>query len=156
MSDFTFTVPVLPDQMLSSNAGNRSRRNPWAVAEAKGALKSATMEALMRLPEVPFFSRCIVAVTVWHSRKKPKVEQCPRCLEAALGDKSISSCLCYRPWDAGNIGGDVLKPILDGMKWMEVFSDDSADIVEEVRLRIGKVATVAEEHIEVCVLEVVE
>lgn len=153
MIDFTFKIPVLPDRMLSSNAGNRSRRNPWAVAEAKGALKGATMEALMRAGELPHPTRCTVTVTVWHSGKRPRVEQCPRCLEAAMADKSISTCCCYRPRDVGNIGGDVLKPILDGMVWMEMFADDSADIVEEVRLRIGRVATVAEERIVVNVWE---
>lgn len=150
MTSFAFTIPALPDRLLSSNAGGRSRRNPWAVAEAKGVLKNNTMEAMKDHQPIPAFARCTVTVTLYHSNKRPKVEECPRCLIEALNGGD-AACCCYRPSDVGNIGGDVLKPILDGMTWMEMVTDDDYTHVEAVTLRIGRVATVAEERIEVYV-----
>ena len=150
---FCFTIPGLPQRLLSSNGGNRSRRDPWAVANAKGELKGETIEALMEIQPLPTFDRCTVALTLLHSNKKPKVEQCPRCLLAAIEDRRIDACRCYRPADVGNIGGDVLKPILDGMVWMEMMPDDDWTHLVAVTLRIGRVATVEDERIEVRVQE---
>ena len=154
MTALTFTVPVLPDRMLSSNAGNRSRRNPWAVAEARGRLKNDTMEALKDLQPLPAFVVCVADVTLHRTNKRPKVEQCPRCLLRALEDRSVDGCCCYRPRDVGNIGGDVLKPVLDGLVWMEVLPDDDYRHLTAVTLRIGEVETLAEECIEVTVREI--
>ena len=65
-------------------------------------------------------------------------------------------CVEYRPKDVGNIGGDVLKPILDALVWMELIKDDDYTHIPEVRLRIERVAEVADEGIYVEMQEVRE
>ena len=146
---FQFTVPELPDRLLSSNAGARSRRDPWSVANATGRLKNDTMEALKNIPDLPRFARASATVTLMRSKRRPKLEQCPRCLIAAIADRKISACRCYRPKDIGNIGGGPLKPILDGLVWMELLPDDDYEHLTAVTLLIEIVPGIEDEGVTV-------
>lgn len=164
MSTWTFTVPGLPWRNLSSNAGKRSRRDPWSVAESRGRLKNDTMEALKECP-IPTLDRATATVTLHCTSSRPKAGQCPRCRllgpdypSWAIPEKRETPlpCVEYRPKDVGNIGGDVLKPVLDGLVWMEVLPDDDWTHLESVTLRIARVDRLDDERIEVTVQEVEE
>lgn len=157
-------IPALPQRVLSGNAGSRSRRDPWAVANARGLLKGEVMAALLSLGPVPcaHFERARVTVTLRLTNKKPKAMDCGQCVELmAAGDyprwsipangASPVPCCHYRPKDVGNIGGDVLKPILDAFTWLEVWPDDDFTHVPEVTLKIERVAEIADEGIAVTV-----
>lgn len=141
--------------MLSSNAGKRSRRDPWSVAEARGRLKNDTMEALRDLAELPRLERASICITLMRSKRRPKLEQCPRCLERALGGANIDSCCCYRPQDVGNIGGDPIKPILDALVWMEILPDDDHTHLVALTLMIEIVETIPEEGYVVTIQELI-
>jgi hypothetical protein len=67
----------------------------------------------------------------------------------------------YRPQDPSNIGGDILKPMVDVLKPLGIIGDDcywdevnSTGWVYEVRLRVRHVGTLEEEGIELVVEEV--
>lgn len=157
MTTLTVEVPALPQRILSSNAGKRSRRDPWSVANARGELKAEVMEALKAVMPLPSFERATADVTLRRSKRRPKLEDCPRCLERFLAGDHPSwgkdRCCCYRPDDVGNIGGDPLKPILDALVWMEVLPDDDMEHLLAVTLRIEAVAEVEDEGITVIVSE---
>ena len=165
MQSLSFTVSGLPRRNLSSNAGTRSRRNPWDVAESRGLLKGEAMEAIKSVEHVRFEVPVTAVVTLWHTGKRPTAEQCPRCrtLGADYPNWSIPKdhtkplpCVEYRPTDVGNIGGDSLKPILDALVWEEVIEDDDWTRLTAVTLRIGRAESLESERIEVTVEAVEE
>lgn len=135
-----FFIPALPSRALSPNGGQRSRRNPWEVATAKTELGDAAWHALREAhgPTVPALTppvRVAVALYAKHGTKN--------------GDG------LYRPEDAGNVGGDVLKPILDyAIVRLGVVPDDDYRFIESVTLMVRHVETNAEEGIAVRVQEV--
>lgn len=172
---FEVFVPALPQQVLSSNAGKNSRKDPHSRGDAVKALKLDAIEAVvghrvpawiiearMRLkddvvqaiigqPDLPRFETCVITVTLRRANRRPLAELCPRCTLLVQGgeypawgvpkrepgkpDKPLK-CVCYRPDDPFNIGGDVCKPIIDGLQWCELFADDSYKHVLEGRIRI--------------------
>lgn len=159
-----FFIPSLPWRNLSSNAGTRSRRDPWGVAESRGALKADTMEALKGVEFTPFTVPVTAEIVLRHTGKRPKMDECPRCRTLgpdyprwAMPDVGKPlPCVEYRPKDVGNAGGDVLKPILDGLVWMEVIADDDFTRLVAVTLRIERVGTLDEEGVLVTVAPVEE
>lgn len=162
-------VHALPQRILSSNAGARSRRDPWAVAQARGTLKGDVMFAIMDAhsnpltvlagggTDLPHFDRATATVTLRLTNKKPHATDCRQCVELIAGGEYPSwsmpaagkpiPCCHYRPKDVGNMGGDVLKPILDAFTWLEIWPDDDWKHVPEVTLRIERVETIEEEGI---------
>lgn len=163
---YSFFIPSLPWRNLSSNAGTRSRRNPWDVAESRGRLKGEAMEAIKDLGTLaPFAAPVTAQVTLCHTGKRPTAEQCPRCRTLGVdypnwalpSDRSKPIPCCeYRPKDVGNIGGDVLKPILDALTWMELLEDDDFTRLTAVTLRIARVGDLDQEGVWVTVTEAEE
>ena len=139
MSSLTFWIPALPKRALSPNGGQRSRRNPWEVAEAKLALGDVAFHAMLAAhgPTVPHLATPVrVAV----------------CLYCKHGTKNKDGL--YRPADAGNVGGDVLKPILDyAIVRHGVVPDDDYTNIESVTLMVRHVDRLEDEGIEVRVEE---
>ena len=164
MKRLAFTVPYLPQRVLSSNAGARSRRDPWSVANAVGLLKGQVMDELVGRRDLPRFETARASVTLRHTNRKPKAEECGPCRELmgsgdfpswALPDDRSKPIKCchYRPRDVGNIGGQVIKPVLDALTWREVWEDDDWTHLVEVRLRIERVSELAAEGLVVEVEE---
>jgi hypothetical protein len=133
MTHLEVWVPALPATALSPNGGKRSRRNPWELSNAKLELGDVAYHAVLGAyaPNIPHFEpRVIITCTLyaWHNRRN--------------GDG------LYRPTDPSNLGGDVLKPLIDyGLVRHGIIDDDDYTVVQEVRLRIGHVGTLAEEGI---------
>jgi len=160
-------IHALPEKMLSSNAGSRSRRDPWSISTAKMLLKGETIAALQQNCELPKFQRVTADVTLIHSGKRPKAVDCPRC-KPRMGDGTYPGyaipkdrakplpCVCYRPMDVGNIGGEPLKPILDALTYLDILVDDSAEYLAAVTLRIQRCTTLDQEGIRLVVQEVQE
>jgi hypothetical protein len=117
-------IPTLPERSLSPNGGQRSRRNPWQVANSKLELGSATHHAILAAyaPTIPHLD-APVAITITMYAKH----------HVRNGDGF------YRPLDASNIGGDVAKPIVDALVRMDILDGDDYKVVEEVRLRVRHV-----------------
>lgn len=158
----SFWVPTLPWRNLSSNAGARSRRNPWDVAESAGRLKAEVMEVIKQARPTAFERPVVAALTVYHTGKRPKKDQCPRCSRLsgdypswAVPEKRETplSCVEYRPTDVGNIGGSVLKPVLDALVWQEVIADDDWTRLTGVYLTIARVPSLADEGLLLTVSE---
>lgn len=135
----SFWISALPKRALSPNGGQRSRRDPWEVAAAKTELGDASWHALREAhgPTVPTLTppiRVAVALYAKHGTKN--------------GDG------LYRPEDCGNVGGDVLKPILDyAIVRHGVIPDDDYKNIESVTLMVRHVETNAEEGIMVTLVE---
>lgn len=126
-------VPMLPDRALAANGGGRSRRDPWALSEAKLALGECCYHAVLAAyaPSVPALTPPVVITATLYARHHSKP-----------GDGK------YRPRDPSNIGGDVLKPLIDyGLVRLGVIPDDDYTTVQEVRLRVRHVESLAEEGI---------
>jgi len=157
-------IHALPEKMLSSNAGSRSRRDPWSISTAKMILKGETIAALQGC-SLPKFQRVTADVTLIHSGKRPKAADCPRC-KPRMGDGTYPGyaipkdrakplpCVCYRPMDVGNIGGEPLKPILDALTYLDILADDSAEYLAAVTLRIQRCTTLEQEGIRLVVEEI--
>ena len=164
MTTIDVFIHALPERMLSSNAGSRSRRDPWSISTAKMLLKGETVAALQAV-ELPKLQRVTADVTLTHSGKRPKVTDCPRC-KPRIADGTYPSyalpkdrtkpvpCVCYRPTDVGNIGGEVLKPILDALTYLDVLVDDSVEYLAAVTLRIQRCSTIEQEGIRLVVQEI--
>lgn len=133
MSGLAFFIPALPKRALSPNGGQRSRRNPWEVAAAKLELGEAAWHALREAhgPTVPALTPPIrVAVALY----------------AKHGTKNKDGL--YRPEDCGNVGGDILKPILDyAVVRLGVVPDDDYRNIESVTLMVRHVDSNADEGI---------
>jgi len=134
---FSVWVPALPARALSANGGGRSRRDPWSLSEAKLALGEAAYHAVLAAyaPNIPRFDEQVVITAT---------------LRARHGTRNGDGL--YRPRDPANIGGDVLKPVIDyGLVRNGVIVDDDYRHVAAVVLRVEPVKSLAEEGI---VLEV--
>lgn len=142
MTALSFWISALPKRALSPNGGQRSRRNPWEVAEAKTELGDAAWHAIREAygPTVPTLTPPIrVAVALY----------------AKHGTKNKDGL--YRPEDCGNVGGDVLKPILDyAVVRHGVVPDDDYHNIESVTLMVRHVETNEEEGLMVTLVEVGE
>lgn len=132
-------VPALPRRALSANGGGRSRRDPFAVQKAKDELGEATYHAILATcgPNLPTFEPPVVITCTLYARH-----------HTHNGDG------LYRPQDPSNIGGDILKPIIDTLKPLGVIGDDNywdaekrTGWVREVRLRVAHVDTLEAEGI---------
>lgn len=164
MSAIDTFIPALPERMLSGNAGSRSRRDPWSLANARMLLKGEAISALQAHP-LPKIQRATADVTLVHSGKRPKAEACPRC-RGRIGDGTYPSyaipkdrakplpCVCYRPWDVGNIGGEPLKPVIDALTYLDVLVDDTAEYLTAITLRIQRCTTLEQEGIRLVVEEI--
>lgn len=157
VTTFAFFVPALPYRCLSSNAGARSRRDPWSIADARGILKGEVMDAIIGRANLPHFDRASVTVTLVCTSRRPKATECPRCRLLIAGgdypqwaipdrDKPLP-CVCYRPKDCGNVGGDPLKPVLDALVWTEIIDDDDWKHVPRVTVAIERVDRLEDEGI---------
>lgn len=134
---FKVWVPSLPARILSANGGGRSRRDPWALSEAKLALGDVAYHAVLAAyaPSIPHFEAPVVVTVTLYARHGTK-----------NGDG------LYRPEDPSNIGGDVLKPLLDyGLVRNGVIDDDDYTHIEEVRLAVRHVERLEDEGISVIV-----
>lgn len=125
-------IPTLPERALSPNGGQRSRRNPWQVAESKLELGSATHHAILATyaPDIPHFTELVVITITMYAKHGVR-----------NGDGF------YRPLDASNMGGDVASPIVNALVRLDVIRDDSYKFVDEVRLRVRHVDTLEAEGI---------
>ena len=148
LTAFAVFVPALPQQVLSSNAGKNSRRDPWSVANAVGELKGEVVQTLLALGELPRFTVVVVTITQRVTSRRLRLEQCYRCLNRYLaGDHpkwAEDRCACYRPKDVGNV---IHKGVLDAIVFMEMLPDDDFTHVTELRLRIERVTAIADEGI---------
>jgi hypothetical protein len=141
VTSLEFWIPALPKRALSPNGGKRSRRDPWEVAEAKTELGDFAWHALREAhgPNVPTLTPPVRVMVVLYAKHGTK-----------NGDG------LYRPEDAGNVGGDVLKPILDyAVVRHGVVPDDDYRNVETVTLAVRHVEDNANEGIWVRIDEVV-
>ena len=137
MNEITFWVPALPEQALSANGGGRSRRDPWSLSEAKLSLGDVTYHAVLAAyaPNIPTITPPVVISVTLYVRHNTR-----------NGDG------LYRPKDPSNIGGDVLKPIIDyGLVRHGIIPDDDYLTVESVVLRVRHVQTLIEEGFSVSV-----
>lgn len=125
-------IPTLPERALSPNGGQRSRRNPWQVANSKLELGSATHHAILATcaPDIPRLSAPVVITITLYAKHYAKA-----------GDGY------YRTADPSNLGGDVAKPIVDALVRLDVLPGDDYKVVDEVRLRVRHVETLEEEGI---------
>lgn len=165
-----FTIPVLPRRALASNGGSAvSHRDPWTVAEAKMALTNESEEAIRRAfaPAIPEFEGRVDILIVGHIavHKRPKLEECARCLSEYLGEpwqgkkrkdgtRAAPSCRCYRPTDSSNLGGDVTKPIPDSLQRLGVIKNDNHKYVRRLAYELSPVARVEDEHLSVYIEEI--
>mgnify|MGYP001608987717 CR=1 FL=1 len=165
MAIWSVWVPCLPWRNLSSNAGARSRRAPWGIAESRGRLKNEVLEAIKTQGDLRRLESATAAITFRLAAKRPKMRECPRCTTlgtdypnwAVPADHSQAlPCVCYRPEDVGNLGGDPLKPILDALVWMEILPDDDWRHLPSVTLRIERVDSLDAEGILVELLAATE
>ena len=130
---------MLPKRALSPNGGKRSRRDPWEVAEAKLELGDCAYHALLAAhgPNVPPLTPPVRVAVVLYARH---------------GTKNKDGL--YRPEDCGNVGGDVLKPILDyAVVRHGVVPDDDYRNIESVTLMVKHVDSLSEEGIAVEIRE---
>lgn len=136
---FQVWIPALPQRALSANGGGRSRRDPWGLRDAKLELGEVAYHAVLAHgPNLPTFSPPVVITATLFARHGTK-----------NGDG------LYRPTDPSNIGGDVLKPLIDyGLVKLKVIGDDNywnADTqtgwVREVRLRVEHVSEIKDEGV---------
>ena len=148
LTTFAVFVAALPQQVLSSNAGKNSRRDPWSVANAVGELKDEVVQTLLSLGVLPRFETAVVTVTQRVANRRLKLEDCFRCLNRFLaGDHpkwAEDRCACYRPKDVGNV---IHKGVLDALVFMELIEDDDFTHIPELRLRLERVTEIADEGI---------
>lgn len=126
-------VPALPARALSPNGGGRSRRNPWELSEAKLALGDVAYHAVLAAyaPNIPVITPPVVITATLFARHGTR-----------NGDG------LYRPTDPSNLGGDVLKPLIDyALVRLGVIPDDDYRNVTEVRLRVEHVSEIKDEGV---------
>ena len=140
MTQISFWVPALPETALSPNGGKRSRRNTWSLSEAKLTLGDVAFHAALAAfgPDMPSLVPPVVISATLFAKHNSK-----------NGDG------LYRPTDPSNIGGDVMKPVIDsGLVKTKIIPDDSYKYVNAVVLMVRHVNTHEEEGILVSVTEV--
>lgn len=126
-------VPALPQRPLSPNGGQRSRRNPHEVADAKLTLGDVAWHAVRAKygPDVPTLTPPVIISLTLYAKHNAKT-----------GDG------LYRPTDPSNIGGDVAKPVIDaGLVKNGVIPDDTYKCVDLVTLRVEHVERLQDEGI---------
>ena len=137
MASLSSTIKTLPGRALSSN-GNK--RNHHEVSAAKMELAAwANTSAHEQLgPVMPVLNTPVdIAFTFFVKH------------HAKTGDG------LYRPLDPSNIGGECIKPIVDyGLVKTGIIPDDSYLHVRYVVLAIEHVDALADERIDVTVMEV--
>ena len=131
MRRIEFFYPALPKRSLSPNARVRHLHNSDAVLELRSGATDHLLsyEGVRALTEP--FAKARISVT-WHlTNRKPKIEQCPRCLVWAIEHprSNETTCLCYRPRDPGNAAA-VLKAFFDGVTDAGVWKDDTWQFME--------------------------
>ena len=160
----TFFVPALPRAVLSSNGDPREPRNRWTKGHAKEEIGSIALQASIEAyPDVEPFDGQVDVMLVFCVRPSRNAD-CPRCLQRALenGNRRFNfngECLCYRPTDPSNIGGEVTKSIIDyGVaggpptdRVTRLITDDAHQYVRYVLLGRRKVEAIEEEGVEVSV-----
>ncbi len=131
-------IPTLPERALSPNGGQRSRRNPWQVAESKLELGSATHHAILATyaPSIPHLNAPVAITLTMYAKHHTR-----------NGDGY------YRSTDPANLGGDIAKPIVDALVRMDILDGDDYKVVDEVRLRVRHVDSLEEEGIRLAVEE---
>lgn len=155
----SFWIPALPRVVLSTNGTRREKRNPWSVSDAKGELHALALKAASECGRSEPFEGLVDVVVVLHVMRDARKVECPRCLERAIGEPSKfnGTCLCYRPLDPSNIGGEVIKPVIDGgLVGSGLITDDRSEYVRWVMLGLVRVQTVEQEGYEVTVRPVAE
>lgn len=122
-------IPILPWQELSPNGPHGDK---YAVADAKDWLCSETMHHVQNHVPIPDEPLKVASVSVvgYISSKRPKIEDCPRCLSWALQHprSNKTRCRCYRPWDTPNLisalklmyDGWVRAGVLEGDRWNQM------------------------------------
>jgi hypothetical protein len=132
------------------------------------ALTNETEEAIRKAyaPAIPAFDRrvdilIVGRIAVW---KKPKLEDCKRCLAEYLGEpwqgrkrkdgtRDAPTCRCYRPIDSSNLGGEVTKPIADSLQRLGVIVNDNLKYVRRSSYEIEQVDRLEDEGLYVTVEE---
>ena len=149
MRRINFFFPLLPKRSLSPNARVKHLHNTDARHEMREGATNYLLEFQSILDMRPFqLSRIGV---VWHiTNKKPKIEQCPRCLQWILGHprSDETQCMCYRPRDPFNAIG-ALKPFFDGITDAGVWPDDDFGHVEVGRFARQLVGALSDEGLQV-------
>jgi hypothetical protein len=140
-----FWFPLLPKRSLSPNSRVKHKHNSDARMEMKAGATNYLLEFKPILDMRPFqMSR--VSVT-WHlTKRKPKIEQCPRCIQWILEHprSDETQCMCYRPLDPFNAIG-ALKSFFDGVTDAGVWPDDTWEHVESGRFARQLVGALSEE-----------
>lgn len=134
----SFMVHHLPKSVITSNRTSKSEagaRGKWAE---RAELQAETHKAILAAfaPTIPELACASIAVTYVHSSKKP-------------GDG------LYRPKDVPNIGGDILKAVVDGVVDAGVLPDDTREHLPAVGLAIERCDEIAQEGILVTIQELV-
>lgn len=133
-----FHVPMLPPSIITSNRTSKTNagaRGKWA---ARAELQAETHTTILAKysPDIPRLAKASLAMTY-------------RCTTRRPGDG------CYRPKDVPNIGGDILKAVVDGVVDAGVLPDDSDEYLIAVALGIERVEELSEEGIYVEIQELV-
>lgn len=92
--------------------------------------------------------------------KRPKLEDCKRCLAEYLaepwqgkkrkdGTRDAPTCRCYRPVDGSNLGGEVTKPIPDSLQRLGVIVNDNHRYVRRTSYEIEAVDRLEDEGLAV-------
>jgi hypothetical protein len=148
--------PLLPKRSLSPNSRVKHQHNSDARHEMRAGAETYLLEFKSILDMQPF-QHARVSVT-WHlTNRKPKIEQCPRCIHWALEHprSEETQCMCYRPADPFNAIG-ALKPFFDGITEAGVWPDDTWKHVEVGRFARQSVGALADEGLYVEIEEVEE
>lgn len=136
----SFAIRTLPSRALSTNGPKRDRHEVSAAKAELGAW--AYTSALEQLgPELPQIRRCRVDIALTFYVK-----------HFAKAKDGL-----YRPTDPSNIGGLCVKSPIDyGLVKTGVIEDDDYTHVRYVILSVENVSALADERIEVRVMEVDE
>lgn len=131
-------LPTLAGAELSANQHAQTIHQRRQRSEERARLRQATCIAIGNKyrPDVPAYAAGLIDITYMCSAKRP-------------GDGM------YRPRDPSNIGGEIIKGIIDAVVDMGVLPDDDYRYVPAVVLRIERVKTIAEEGIVLIVQELI-
>ncbi len=121
-------VRTLPGVELSPNSISGSAQKRRAVNKERQRLRAETAVEIQAKygTDIPSYPCGLVDITLRHSFKRPQDN-------------------FYRPRDVSNIGGDVIKPVIDALVDMSVLPDDDWKHVPGVVLRIEKCAELRDE-----------
>lgn len=134
----SFLVPHLPKSVITSNRTSQSSggaRGKWRERAELQAITHQTIIAAFA-PDIPEVACASIAVSYRCTNKKP-------------GDG------CYRPKDVPNIGGDILKAVVDAIVDAGVLEDDDRVHLPAVALGIEPVDELADEGVYVTIQELI-